>query len=745
MIKSKIILFMLILVTSGFSQQFTNWQTYTDMKNVEDAIVSGNNLWAATTGGAFVYNSEDNSFLTFHKSEGLVGSSLSALTIDANNKIWFGSKEGIIDVLNTKSSSFNSILDIFNSGNSIKGINQMFSSGDTIFVATDFGLSLIDADNFIFFDTFFKFGNLPSKTEVSTALKFNRIFIGTKNGLAIQKVGTTNLSAPESWEIFQRPTTNIPSNTINKLVVFQNNVIAATTAGLIIFDNNTWNGFLTSFNGKNILDIASAGDTLFILANNQISSFANGVLSTVFSSQNNISRIYYSKDFGLLAWGSNGIEWINKNTTLSPNGPFANQFPSLSVDSKGVLWSASGTDVTGKGFYKFDGNQWTNFNKSNFPAFPTDSYFKVNALNNNTVYFGNWGSGFVSIKDDKTNVFTTQNTGMTGTDKNVNFLVISGFALDSKNNLWVLNYGSATREVLNVLTKDSTWLHFQNPAAGSQYLDQQFNLVIDQYDTKWYASQNSSRPGVFFFNENKTFEDPSDDVSGILTTSDGINTRKINDLVVDKRGDLWIGTSLGVNIISNLNTVPSSGSDKLRITSVFALRQQVINAIAVDALNQKWIGTNQGLLLVSTDGTSLIATLNSKNSPLLTDKILSIAIDENLGRVYVGTDQGLTSFDTPSVKPVASFSELFVYPSPFILNSGPNKLTIDGLIKDSEIKIISISGKLVNEFQSPGGRIATWDGRDLNGNLVTSGVYIIVASDVDGNNVTTQKVAVLRQ
>ena len=130
---------------------------------------------------------------------------------------------------------------------------------------------------------------------------------------------------------------------------------------------------------------------------------------------------------------------------------------------------------------------------------------------------------------------------------------------------------------------------------------------------------------------------------------------------------------------------------------------------------------------------------------MLSDIVRSIAIDEVTGTVYVGSDAGLTSFLTPSIKPLDTFSELFFFPNPFVLGSGNNLLTIDGLIKDTEIKILTIDGKLVNSFLSPGGRVAYWDGKDQQGRLVNSGVYLIVAHDQEGNSVLTGKVAVLRQ
>jgi hypothetical protein len=162
-------------------------------------------------------------------------------------------------------------------------------------------------------------------------------------------------------------------------------------------------------------------------------------------------------------------------------------------------------------------------------------------------------------------------------------------------------------------------------------------------------------------------------------------------------------------------------------------------------LNQKWVGTDQGLFLVDQDGTNLLKVFNSKNSPLLSDIILNLAIDQNSGTIYVSTNAGIISLKTTSVKPVESFSGLKIYPSPFKINNDNNTLTIDGLIADTDIKILTISGKLVREFSSPGGRVAFWDGRNDGGSLVNSGIYIIVAYDKEGNSVASGKIAIIRK
>ena len=744
-IRSLSILILSLFIQQLFGQQFTNFKNFTDMKRVSALQTISSGTWAATNGGGFFFNSSNNSFTTLHKTDGFNGIKLTAVTIDNSGKIWFGSENGIIDIYDPENNTTSSILDIFNSDRSSKAINQLSVTGDTIIVASDFGISLIDSKNLLFLDTFFKFGSFTSNIVVNSIFNNGLIYASTMSGIAVQKSGAVNLSAPESWNVFTT-TNGLPSNNVNKLVMFNSKLIAGTDNGLAQNNGSSWSAILSQFSGKKINDLLVVQDTLYILSENSISAYDGTNVFTRFTSSINLNVIAFSPTLGLLAASDIGIIQVYSSSAenIYPNGPAANQFPSMTVDNEGVLWSASGRDVTGVGFYKFDGNKWTTFDKSNSSELPTNSYQVVYTAPDNTKYFGNWGQGFVKVTDNSITNFDVNNTDLVGIEIDPNFLVISGFGADSKNNIWVLNFWAADRNVLNALTPTGLWHHFKVPSEINLTLQFHFNLVVDQFDTKWYSSTDSKRSGLFFFNENTTLTNTADDISGFFSTSNGLNSNSISAIALDKRGELWVGSNFGVNIISNLGSLSSSGSS-LRISSVFSLRQQSINCIAVDPLNQKWIGTNQGLLLVNSDGSKLLTTLNTANSALLSDIITSIAINENTGEIFVGTDNGLTSFFTTAVKPATTFSELFTYPSPFFIGNGNNELIIDGLIKDSDIKILTISGKLLKEFSSPGGRIASWDGKDQSGNYVSSGVYIIVAFDKDGNNVTTGKVAVIRK
>ena len=737
--KNIISLMLLLCTIPVIPQQQTSWENFADMKSVNDLVATSDGIWAATSGGAFFYNFSDSSYKTFSKVEGLNGINLTAVTIDNYGKVWFGSSSGILDVYDPQSNSFLSILDIYNTSQSNKAITDIKVSGDTIFVASDFGVSLIDAKSYFFYDTFFKFGNFTSYIKVNSIIVDDLIYVATNSGIAIQKPGATNLSAPESWNIYNN-SNGLPNDTISSIIFYNGNLIAGTDNGLYSFNGTTWQTYLSLTTNK-VVDLLTHSDSLFILTRNKLLKFDGANLTELKTLTNSPSKLFYSNNKGLLVSTKNGL--LINDQSFFPNGPFKNQFPQMVFDKKGNLWSSSGKDVSTGGLYKFDGETWNFINVEKYPALNTNAYYSVFSSSDDKIYAGSWGQGFAIIDNENIKRFHSGNSPMVGIQQDPNFVVISGFTEDTKNNIWALNLRPADNKSLYMLQDDSIWNTFSNPFEQHGDFGETHNLTIDQNDTKWYTLTGGTTVGVFYYNE-KTLSNLSDDVFGYISAQK-LSTNDVLCVAIDKRGDLWIGGSPEAKIISNVNAALTSSNPNWVITSSFPVRSQTINAIAVDPLNQKWLGTNQGLFLVSSDGTQLLANLNTKNSPLLSDVIESLAFNESTGRLYVGTANGLISFETPSINPVESFNGLNIYPNPLLINNDTKLVTIDGLIRDTDIKIFSVSGKLVREFTSPGGRVAFWDGRDDNGDFVHSGVYIVVAYDQEGNSVETGKIAVLRE
>jgi ligand-binding sensor domain-containing protein len=741
--KNKLLLLIcLIPLFQIFAQQTSSWRNYTNMQTVNDAFVTSDGIWAATNGGAYFYNFKNNSYQLFTKAEGLGNNELTAIAKDNEGKIWFGSNNGIIDVYDINTNNFvKRILDIFNSSKTVKQINNIQVIGDTIYISTAFGLSLIDAKTFYFHDTFIKFGNLSSDIKIRSIYKDSLLYVASENGIAKQKVGAVNLSAPESWENYYLYD-GLPSNSIYKFVKFQNTLIVTTDRGLALFNNTKWQLFLPQFSNSSISDIQVRNDSLFILSNNNIFIYANGKVTQPFANLASAVGISLS-DNRIFSFGSNGaleVKESGNSNYLVPNGPSSNIFYGIAVDKNSNLWGGSGSSGLATGFYKFDGTRWTNYTKDDVPNGNYNQVLRPYVDPNNTIYLMTWGDGFIRYKNNKFQIFNSHNTNLNGIPTDINYVIVQGLANDTKGNLWILTYLSSNKQPLAVLKTDSTW-QFYSDVLTSRVL-KGYALTIDENDTKWMIMGSDASSGgesIYYFNENKSLYSTDINGWGMLSTSNGLNTDAINALAIDRAGELWIGTSEGLNVITDTRFPRNISSPNL-------LRSQVVNAIAVDALNQKWIGTQQGVFLISTDGTSILANYNSTNSPLPNDAIRSIAVDNNTGIVYFGTDYGLASLTTPAIYPQEGFTDITVYPNPLKI-SGNNsaELTIDGLIRDTDIKILSITGKMITTFSSPGGRKAYWDGKDINGAPVNTGIYLIIAYDKEGNSVGIGKVAVIKE
>jgi len=736
----KISFFILFAVGASHAQNIGQWKIYASMKSINRTAVTQSGICAVTNGGAFIFNPADSSFDILTKAEGLSSQALNAVAIDNYNKIWLGSQEGYINIFDPKDNSVKNIGDIFNSNKTQKQINNIFVKGDTVFVSIDFGLSIINATDYSFYDSFLKLGNFSAESKVISAFKSNLIYAVTENGVAIQKSGAQNLSAPESWDNYQF-NNDIPAQSASRILDFNGQILLATSSGVLKFSNKTWQLF--TLQGTAVNDMTISGSSLYIISPNQLYLYTNGQITKLYENLNvtfnsvsvNNQTIYISTNTGLIE--------LKNNTTrlLYPNGPIGNTFINLSVSPTGTLWVATGKNGQGKGFFSFDGNNWKVFNQANYPSIPSDDYINVYAAPDSSIYLSNWQGGVTIFKNNSFQFFNADNSPLVGIPSNNKFLAIADCKTDSKGNLWIANSATASRKQLSVYTTHKKWYHFN--VMGLTELDNLDKMVIDQYDTKWFTVAIAGNLGLYYFNENNTLDNPNDDTQGYIGTNNGLVSNDISSLAIDRRGYLWIGTSAGVNVITDTKNLTITSSLGL------AVRNQTVTCIAIDPLDNKWIGTTQGIFVLPPDGgigSPIIPNYNTSNSPIPNNDIKSIAIDSKSGIVYIGTDYGLAAFQTSSIEPLQSFEELFVYPNPLVLGNGEtNSVTIDGLIRNSSIKIFNISGNLISQFKSPGGRIAFWDGKDLNGNFVPSGIYILVAYDEEANNVKTSKIAVIRK
>jgi flagellar hook assembly protein FlgD len=134
--------------------------------------------------------------------------------------------------------------------------------------------------------------------------------------------------------------------------------------------------------------------------------------------------------------------------------------------------------------------------------------------------------------------------------------------------------------------------------------------------------------------------------------------------------------------------------------------------------------------LVSENGTQELLHFTTNDSPLFSDYITSIEINQKSGEVFIGTDMGLISYMSEATEGKATYDSVYVYPNP-VRETYDGPITITNLIQNSEVKITDIAGNLVYRTTSLGGQ-AIWDGKNLNGRRVKTGVYLVFCNDENG-------------
>ena len=387
---NKFLFFIIILSTSFFAQGIKNWQNFTNLREITGISVSESDVWAATNGGIFRYSSTDKSFQVFTKSEGLSSHIITTIAVDNYGKIWVGTSEGFINVYDPSLNEMNTILQIFKTDKSNKRINDILISGDTAYVSTAFGLSLINTVDLSFFDSILKFGNFNTETPVFSVYIHDKIYVVTLSGIATNSKTNNNLIAPDTWENISIDLLS-GANRVNEIIKFNDKLYAATDDGLFIEENGSWD--LLYYDNFEVFDLVIKNNELFSLLATSIYRI-NTDSELFFRMPNNIySTMYLGNNQNFIGSNKGLIEWTGNDTLVAPNSPETNSIIDLAVDFESNLWVGTGKDGQGIGALKFDGSSWETIDRQVLEIFKTNDFHNITS-SDEALYLSSWGSGF---------------------------------------------------------------------------------------------------------------------------------------------------------------------------------------------------------------------------------------------------------------------------------------------------------------------------------------------------------------
>lgn len=739
-------------------QKVGQWKTFTDMKSVRNAVIVGSKIWATTGGGVFTFDTLTGKFERFNNTDGLSSNEPFCITAESTNRIWVGQSNGYLDVLDLKTGVWKNF-DVNRPGSYSRSvIKDLFIYGDTLYIALEFGIVPFKINKWEFGDVYATLGQLSAFNVNCVSATDNQIFVGTDKGLAVAPRKVINLPTPDPWTTYSS-IHGLSTSIVTDLEVFRDTMIIATDKGAVYYTQNSlW--IINQLLGASIQKLYVAHDTLFVLINegsgfavkslSHISDIPKPVLSNS-SVQAKTLIVSSSVWVGTSTKGlirKEGSNWNN----YYPNGPNSNSFSSIVVDEKGVLWAAPGV-FQYTGFYRYDPSlpeeyQWKNFPKDS----GAEGYYRMSLGTNGVVWAGSWGNGFTKVVNDSIqryyNYYSSPSLpGIENNERHYKYVVAGSAAIDGAGNTWITNAVADQGKSVIRLDSDTNGTFFNNQYNNTGLF---YFITIDRNNTKWLGGDLSWRitnKGLYVFNENPILQgitlrgNSSSGYWGYLSTADGLKSNAVLCFAIDLDGALWIGTSQGINIIYD-PLYPK------KMTPCYATENTalIVQAIAVDGMNNKWLGTNEGVFVVNADGTQLLKsyTVLSTKGMLIDNDVVSIAIDQKRGIAYFATSKGLSSLGIEPTMPNQSFSSLNLGPNPYII---PNEqpLTINGLVANSNIKILTVSGSVVNQFPAQGGGRAFWNGRDDKGRYVSSGIYFVIAYSNNGEQTAMGKVAIVRR
>jgi ligand-binding sensor domain-containing protein len=723
-------------------------------------VVYGNKLYCATSQALFAIDANNQS-QRFSKANGLNDIGVSTIGWDEQGQqLIIAYQNSNLDII--KDNNTRNIGDIKRSSfPGDKRIQHIYCENGTAYLSSGIGIILANLNRYEISDTW-TIGQQGNATRVNAFIQNNNYrYAATDEGLKIA-LPTSNPANYQNWNLVS----NLPAGPVTHIAKGDNDrMVVRTTNGLYIGSGTQWQALYNDPSWP-ILNIESApnrgvlicerrsnGEARVILLsyNGTISRILSqpGVISLPRSATMNNEQIWVADQFGGLSRFGNTID------RFIPNGPNGNAPTGQMISKAGVIRAAAGSineawnyQFNRDGIYQFQNDQWLSFNNQTITAFNSifDFITLANDPRNNSFWAGSFGGGLIRLSDNSTpQVFRSQNSSLQEAIGDPGNIRVSGLAFDSRNNLWISNYGAAKPLSLRSAS-DSTWHSFSLPFTLLENGIAQ--IVIDDQDQLWILGPKGN--GLICYAPGNNPTNTNDDAWRRYLSGNGngnLPSNNIYSLAKDKDGSIWVGTDKGIGIIRCTDRVFAGGGCEAiqpvvqqdRLAGLLFADEQV-QCLAVDGANRKWVGSKNGLWLISANGERIIYRFTAENSPLLGNDVRQLSIDPQTGEVFISTTNGICSFRSTATEGGQSNQDVKVFPNP-VPPGYQGTIAIRGLVDHALVKITELNGKLVHQTRALGGQ-AIWNGRQYNGTQVAPGVYLVVIRDDNGKEYIATKIVI---
>lgn len=725
------------------------WADLFSYNNVLAMKEDNGRIIAATENGVFYYNISSGEISKISKASGLHEVKISAFDYDPQSKIALvGYESGALDVITPNGVSYIMDIPMATGYSGDKKINHISITGNQAVISVGYGVSIFRLQQKEFADSaFFVTGGVYEASNEAT-ISGNKVYSVTKTGLKSHDLNTT-FPVFSTWTTVQSGNfTQIDSEGV---------VSYSTATNAYVINNGVTTPISQAF--TNIKDIVTGSNYITVTDNNRVYSFDSNGTSIGSASPgeecNTAIRISSKVYFGTALSGIKNED----NNSFKPSGPYFNYSYKIRLMDNDQLLVSSGGRTDGfngrldndrnPGFYYFTGTEWI------YPSFFVGNPNKINVLdaiqdpaNPSDVFFTNYsiwnGMGVYKMKYNTTSkdfdftkyyklgatdIYTYRPVGFAYDDQNNIFLSIA-FTTATGANPAIASYSRSNDDFLvNSVILTSSGIQVPIIHEGLLWAPLPRSQHIMAYDYKGTVSI-------------------SDDTQYILGSDNNLPANSIS-VAIDKEGDAWIGTDLGIRILPNA-TDEVKNNPQLEAVVIEQngiaeelFRDSQILAIEVDGGNQKWISVDGGgVYYLSANGERTIKHFTKENSPLPTNSVTDIKVDKKTGKVYFVTYDGIVTYQGDVAETTSNFGNVLVYPNPVVYSQYKGNVTIKGLAKVANIRITDAAGNIVHSAQSRTGYYE-WDLNNQKGKRVASGIYFVLMTNEDGTDKATAKIAVV--
>ena len=717
------------------------WREHLSWNTAEAVAISGKKVYCSNGVGLSVYDITSRNLDKLTKINGLNDAGIASIQYTADmNTLVVGYVNGNIDLI-TEKNIYNIPWIKLSKLYANKRINHIYISGKVAYLSCAFGVVPVDLQLKEIRDMQYIIGDDGSIVEVFAFAEYNGFFYATTaHGLKRADSQSRELPYFSVWEKLEPP---VSANIMTQMVsTNQSLFVCDTEHRIFVYNGSQWNLFISPYDYEKIHRLSISGNSLLVSASNGVFVYniTTGLLQYSIKSFNDMPVVAFDA-----AFDSDGACWIadkrqglvqwKSPTAISfhlPNGPTSNHAAALRFKADRLLVVAGGMDEDRQALnrqgeiHTFYANKWSSIRPHN-----THDFTDVDIVGNqpSTYYVTSWGEGLYVFENETLKSHYMQGNSSLVADYSGN-VFCGGLLIDDEQKLWVSNDRNAS------LFASGQWksLPWQASSGMGRFTGDNFGQI---WTTQGYD-------GLLVFNKTASEKGQSDAIISFkpynYTQTYPINLS--NRIANTPNGVIWVATTQGPVRYMEPEVIMEGkgtmGNHPLRTgtdepSHMYALLgSENVLSVAIDGAYRKWFGTGtSGVFLINEDNAGEVKHFTTDNSPLFSNKVHDIAINDRTGEVFFATEYGIMAYRSDAVPSSENFTNVYVFPNP-VRPDYQGDIIITGLIKDADVKITDTAGNFVFQTRTLGGQ-AVWNGRNQQGRRVASGVYFVYCTNDDGS------------